>query len=102
MEYVKGQDLFDVLMLVQTIREESAKFYVACLLLTIEHLHDRNIVHRDLKPENIMIDDEGYPKLIDFGTAKIVNGRTYTTVGTPHYMAPEIILRNGYGSSIDL
>ena len=35
-----------------------------------------------------MVDDEGYPKLIDFGTAKIIEGRTYTVVGTPHYMAP--------------
>ena len=102
MEYVKGQDLFDVLIAMQSVREESAKFYIACLLITVEHLHDRNIVHRDIKPENVMIDEEGYTKLIDFGTAKILNGRTYTTVGTPHYMAPEVILRNGYSSSVDL
>jgi cGMP-dependent protein kinase len=49
-----------------------------------------------------MIDEDGYPKLIDFGTAKIFSGRTYTTLGTPHYMAPEIIIRNGYNSSVDL
>lgn len=102
LEYVKGLDLFDVLIAMQTVREESAKFYIACLLLTVEHLHDRSIVHRDIKPENIMVDEEGYTKLIDFGTAKILNGRTYTTVGTPHYMAPEVILRNGYGTSVDL
>eukprot|EP00358_Blepharisma_japonicum_P007286 CAMPEP_0202945040 /NCGR_PEP_ID=MMETSP1395-20130829/6001_1 /ASSEMBLY_ACC=CAM_ASM_000871 /TAXON_ID=5961 /ORGANISM="Blepharisma japonicum, Strain Stock R1072" /LENGTH=49 /DNA_ID=CAMNT_0049644619 /DNA_START=1725 /DNA_END=1874 /DNA_ORIENTATION=+ len=48
-----------------------------------------------------MIDEEGYPKLIDFGIAKIVNGRTYTTVGTPHYMAPEVIMGNGYNSAVD-
>lgn len=102
MEYVNGQDLFDVLISMQFVREESAKFYAACIVVIIEYLHDRNIVHRDLKPENIMIDEEGYPKLIDFGTAKIISGRTYTTLGTPHYMAPEIIIRNGYNSSVDL
>ena len=102
LEYVKGLDLFDVLIAMQSVREESAKFYIACLLITVEHLHDRSIVHRDIKPENVMVDEEGYTKLIDFGTAKILNGRTYTTVGTPHYMAPEVILRNGYGTSVDL
>ena len=39
--------------------------------------------------------------LIDFGTAKFVNGRTYTIIGTPHYMAPEVILGKGYGMSSD-
>jgi cGMP-dependent protein kinase len=48
-----------------------------------------------------MIDDEGYPKLIDFGTAKIVQGRTYSRLGTPYYMAPEIILGEGYGITVD-
>jgi len=39
--------------------------------------------------------------LIDFGTAKIVRGRTYTVVGTPHYMAPEVIVGKGYNSPVD-
>ena len=101
-EYVKGIDLFDLLIELDVIREDTAKFYVACFILTLEHLHERNIIHRDLKPENVMIDEEGYPRLIDFGTAKIVVGRTYTTVGTPHYIAPETLLRQGYTTTVDL
>jgi cGMP-dependent protein kinase len=66
-----------------------------------EHLHERDIIYRDLKPENVMIDEEGYPKLIDFGIAKIVQGRTYTVVGTPHYMAPEVIVGKGYSLAAD-
>jgi cGMP-dependent protein kinase len=102
LEYVKGLDLFDVLLELDTVREESARFYTACLVLTLEHLHERSIVHRDLKPENVMIDFEGYTKLVDFGTSKIVEGRTYTTLGTPHYIAPEIILKAGYSTHVDL
>ena len=48
-----------------------------------------------------MTDEDGYLKLIDFGTSKIVTGRTYTIVGTPHYMAPEVILGKGYNINAD-
>ena len=102
MEYIKGKDLFYILKELDVVSEEISKFYTACFLLAIEYLHERNIIHRDLKPENIIIDDEGYPKIIDFGTGRIVIGRTYTTVGTPHYIAPEIILKQGYTTSVDL
>lgn len=101
MEFVEGMDLFDVLRKLGLLKDQKAKFYTACLVLILEHLHERNIIYRDLKPENIMIDKSGYPKLIDFGTAKEIQGRTYTTLGTPHYMAPEVILGSGYGLQAD-
>mmetsp|Transcript_9372 Transcript_9372/g.9354 ORF Transcript_9372/g.9354 Transcript_9372/m.9354 type:complete len:441 (-) Transcript_9372:850-2172(-) len=101
MEYVRGKDLFDVLRVLNLLTDDDAKFYAACIFLMLEHLHERRIIHRDLKPENIMVDEEGYPKMIDFGTTKIVEGRTYTVVGTPHYMAPEVISGKGYGLASD-
>ncbi|OMJ74855.1 hypothetical protein SteCoe_26108 [Stentor coeruleus] len=101
LEYVKGEDLFDVIRNLGLLTDEDAQFYIAVLLIILQHLHELDIVYRDLKPENIMIDEDGYPKLIDFGTAKIVNGRTYTLVGTPHYMAPEVIMGKGYSISAD-
>ena len=101
LEYVKGKDLFDVRSELGQISEEQARFYAASLIVTLEYLHDRNIIHRDVKPENVLIDEEGYIKLIDFGAANFVEGRTYTAIGTPHYLAPEIILRTGYSASVD-
>jgi cGMP-dependent protein kinase 1 len=101
LEYVHGLDLFDVIRDIGLLSDEDAKFYAGCLVIILEHLHERDIVYRDLKPENVMVDDEGYLKLIDFGTAKVVQGRTYTMIGTPHYMAPEVILGKGYTTSAD-
>lgn len=101
-EFVKGIDLFDVMREIEQIDEEKSVFYISCLLLVLKFLHERHIVYRDLKPENVMIDEDGYPKLIDFGTAKIIKNRTFTVMGTPHYMAPEIIKGTGYGVEADL
>ena len=105
-EFVNGQDLFDVIRYIGVLKSGQSKFYTASLLLILEHLHEHSIVHRDLKPENIMVDEkvsgtQGYLKLIDFGTAKQIAGRTFTIVGTPHYMAPEVVQGKGYGLSAD-
>ena len=77
------------------------------MILVLEYLHNKNIVYRDIKPENIMIDHMGYLNLIDMGTAKILKpeegmNKTYTILGTPHYMAPEILEGKGYGLFVDL
>lgn len=100
-EYVRGMDLFDAIREMDILNNEQAQFYTVCLMDIFEYLHDRMIIYRDLKPENIMVDHEGYPKLIDFGTAKFINGRTFTIVGTPHYMAPDVIQGKGYGFEAD-
>ncbi|CAG9314120.1 unnamed protein product [Blepharisma stoltei] len=100
-EFIKGKDLFMVLREIQIVNELHARYLSASIVLMLEYLHEREIVYRDLKPENIIIDEEGYPILIDFGTAKIVKGRTYTRLGSPHYMAPEIILGAGYSFNAD-
>jgi len=60
------------------------------------------IVHRNLKLENLLVDDEGYISIIDFSAAKIIKDRTYTIVGTPHYIAPEVITGKGYSFFCDV
>ena len=101
MEYIRGMDLFDVVRELNLLKETDARFYIGCMFTIIQHLHEHNILYRDLKPENMVVDFEGYPRLIDFGTAKFIQNRTFTIVGTPHYMAPEVITGNGYGFPAD-
>ena len=79
---------------------------MASLILCIEYLHIRSVIYRDLKPENVMVESDGYLRLIDMGTAKQLkqtNGlRTFTIIGTPHYMAPEVMLGKGYSFAVDI
>lgn len=75
-----------------TLNKPIARYYFACITLAIEYLHANNIIYRDVKPENSVIDNHGKVYLIDMGTAKELNSkntfRTFTIIGTPHYMAP--------------
>ena len=101
LDYVGGGDIFYYLCRVGRCPEGDAQFLSAQVILAFEYLHNRNIIYRDLKPENVLLGRHGYVKITDFGTAKVVTGRTYTLCGTPEYIAPEIILSKGYGKAID-
>jgi len=102
MEYLKGKELFDVIRDIGLLNKSQTLFYSASMLTAINYLHERKFIYRDLKPENIIVIHNGYIKLIDFGTAKKISDRTSTIIGTPHYMAPEVILGEGYSFQIDL
>ena len=101
LEYIKGKELFDVIRDIGYLTKDQTNFYVASMMIAIQYLHERKIIYRDLKPENIIVEKNGYIKLIDFGTAKEIEDRTKTIIGTPHYMAPEIIMGGGYSFQVD-
>ncbi|CAE7284518.1 egl-4 [Symbiodinium natans] len=105
-EYVGGGELYAAMRSISTVfSRQQAMFCVGSLLLMLEALHERNVVYRDLKPENVLLDAEGYLKLVDFGTSKKLEakcGRTFTLVGTTHYMAPEVMRGKGYGLEVDV
>jgi len=80
---------------------DHAKFYAMSIADTLSFIHSRGIIYRDLKPENVLIDIDGYPVIVDFGFAKFCPDKTYTFVGTPNYVAPEIITNAGHNRCVD-
>lgn len=78
-----------------------AQFYGACLTSVLAYIHERQIAYRDIKPENLLLDAAGYLKVVDWGFAKQVDGRTFTVCGTPEYLAPEAIKGTGHGTAVD-
>ena len=104
-EFMAGGEMFHHLHECGHFDENRARFYIAELVLAIDHLHKNNILYRDLKPENILLDEIGHIKLTDFGLSKIMNNiekdKTYTVCGTPIYVAPEVLSGRGYNKLVD-
>lgn len=70
MEYMRGGDLGTLLDRFGCFNFMTARFYLAHIILALEHLHGRGIAHRDLKPENLLIGSDGHIKLTDFGLSE--------------------------------
>ena len=103
-DYMSGGELFWHLQREGRFSEPRAKFYIAELIVALEHLHHNHIVYRDLKPENILLDASGHVALCDFGLSKanLNNGTTNTFCGTTEYLAPEVLLDDkGYTKMVD-
>lgn len=101
LELLLGGELFTHLRQKGHFPESEAKFYGAQVLTAFSHIHSKKIAYRDLKPENLVLNKEGYIKIVDFGLAKVVDGKTWTLCGTPDYLAPEIILNEGHDKAVD-
>jgi len=118
-EYVPGGDLYSLLQRFSSFDEESSKIYVYEILLALKYLRENGIIHRDIKPDNILIQEDGTLKLTDFGLSYLgfvdrqagsqivekTNDETLSAassfVGTPDYMAPEIILNQPHSFTVD-
>ncbi|CAG8020783.1 unnamed protein product [Penicillium olsonii] len=102
--FVNGGELFHHLQREQRFDINRARFYTAELLCALECLHGFKVIYRDLKPENILLDYTGHIALCDFGLCKLDmkdEDRTNTFCGTPEYLAPELLLGNGYTKTVD-
>eukprot|EP01129_Flabellula_baltica_P012595 TRINITY_DN5703_c0_g1_i1.p1 TRINITY_DN5703_c0_g1~~TRINITY_DN5703_c0_g1_i1.p1 ORF type:complete len:453 (+),score=102.56 TRINITY_DN5703_c0_g1_i1:54-1361(+) len=131
MEYIPGGDMKNLLDHCGCFPLLSARFYFAEMLLAVQTLHRLGYIHRDLKPDNFVLDSRGHIKLIDFGLSKegasenlkTLNiskqfnlkptdvgkrqrrtrrkDKAYSIVGSPEYMAREILLERGYDYRVD-
>lgn len=119
MEYVEGGDCATLLKNIGPLPLDLSRMYFAETVLALEYLHNYGIVHRDLKPDNLLITSMGHIKLTDFGLSKMGLMNLATNLyegsidkdcqmfkdkqvfGTPEYIAPEVILRQGYGKPVD-
>ena len=106
LEYAQGGELFHHLALERMFTEEVAAFYMAEMVLALEHLHTTvRVIYRDLKPENCLLDSEGHLLLTDFGLSKVAleeeDDRANSVLGTVEYMAPEVIRGGGYDFAVD-
>ncbi|RMZ52200.1 hypothetical protein APUTEX25_001590 [Auxenochlorella protothecoides] len=92
-ELIRGPDLLDLLNECGgRLSEADAAFYFGQLLRGVTFIHERGLCHRDLKPENVMIDRAARAvKIIDFGLSKHQASAVTLGVGTPDYMAPELL-----------
>ncbi len=105
-EFIHGVTLRDWLDKRRKTRPILAAMIAHRLCAPLEHAHSLGIVHRDIKPENVMIRDDGCLKLMDFGIAQILDSQRLTTtgqlLGSPAYMAPELISGKPVDKRIDI
>lgn len=106
-EYLAGGELVDVLPKFGSVDESTALMYARSMLMAVNHIHQIGIVHRDLKPENFLFGISKTPedlKLVDFGLSNKFSNKfekLHSTVGTPFYIAPEV-LKGNYDSKCDM
>ncbi|KAG7660851.1 uncharacterized protein J8A68_005668 [[Candida] subhashii] len=102
MEFMNGGSLFEILKAGRIDDESVISILVYEILCALEYLHNQGKIHRDLKSQNILLNKEGQVKLTDFGVSAQLSSnfsRRNTTVGTPYWMAPEMIVNNKGGHS---
>lgn len=110
LEYMAGGELFDIIADAGSFTEQKAAQVTRDVIKGIQYLHMHDIVHRDIKPENVLCVSKSWPlqvKIADFGLADFsqdgeINTAASSMIGTPGYVAPEVVNRQKYGTAVDM
>lgn len=105
MEYMEGGSLTDVIDNNSKITEEQIASICYETTKGLQHLHKKNFIHRDIKSDNVLLDAHGNVKITDFGfCAKLTTEKSKraTMVGTPYWMAPEVVRQKEYDEKVDV
>ncbi|GMY11398.1 serine/threonine-protein kinase SAPK2-like [Fagus crenata] len=104
MEYAAGGELFERICTAGRFTEDEARYYFQQLISGVSYCHSMQICHRDLKLENTLLDGSPAPrlKICDFGYSKssVLHSQPKSTVGTPAYIAPEVLSKKEYDGKI--
>ncbi|KAH9837838.1 Pkinase-domain-containing protein [Rhodofomes roseus] len=104
MEYMEGGALTDIIEN-NTLEEDQIASISLETCKGLGHLHSQSIIHRDIKSDNVLLDAQGHVKITDFGfCAKLTDQKSKraTMVGTPYWMAPEVVKQKEYGAKVDI
>lgn len=104
LEYIDGGSLRDLIKRKTRLTQDEARPIMRGILQGVAYMHRSNIVHRDLKPDNVLMQSETFPKIADFGLATFRNEdkHIHSVVGTPSYVAPEVMRSVPYGPPADV